>query len=135
MRARLIQGMIKAANLLELLVAGMIVLAIVAGGWYLVTDALGVLLTTPEHFSLESFLENSLLLIMGIEFVKMLVLHTTKAVIEVLMFATAREMIVTHSSAFDTLMGVIAVAAIFAIRKCLYTPEFDEPESQTQESM
>ena len=65
----------------------------------------------------------ALLLVMGLEFVKMLALHTAAAVIDVLLFTIARQMIITHGSSLDTLLGVGAVAGIFAIRKFLRPDE------------
>ena len=74
-------------------------------------------------FSIDEFLSKVLLIIMGIEFVKMLMLHTYGAVIDVLLFAMARQMIVTHNGPEGTLLSVISVALIFAIKKYLYTGE------------
>lgn len=65
------------------------------------------------------FLSKMLTLVVGLEFVKMLCMHTPETVIEVLMFATARQMIVEHLNAIDTLIGVITIGILFAIRKFL----------------
>lgn len=74
-------------------------------------------------FSIDDFLAKVLLIIMGIEFVKMLMLHTYGAVIDVLLFAMARQMIITHNGPEGTLLSVLSVALIFAIKKFLYTGE------------
>lgn len=84
------------------------------------------LTAAPEDFSVGDFLSGALLLVMGLEFVKMLALHTAASVIDVLLFTIARQMIVTHGSALDTLLGVGAVAGIFAIRKFLHPGEDDD---------
>ena len=63
------------------------------------------------------------LLVMGVEFVKLLALHTADAVVDVLLFTIVRQMIVSHTDAVETLLGVAAVAGIFAVKKFLQTRE------------
>lgn len=77
-----------------------------------------------------SFLAESLSLVVGLEFVKMLCKHTADTVIEVLIFATARQMVVEHLATRETLIGVLAIAILFAIRKYLLirTPGTLEPD-------
>ena len=65
------------------------------------------------------FLGNILTLIIGVECVKMLAKHTAENLLEVLMFAIARQMIVEHLNMIDTLIGIISIAIIFFIRKYL----------------
>ena len=72
---------------------------------------------SPEQFN--EFLRNALTLLIGVEFVKMLAKHTAENLLEVLMFATARQMVVEHLNMVETLIGVVAIAVIFAIRKYL----------------
>ena len=67
----------------------------------------------------EQFLGNALTLLIGVEFVKMLAKHTAENLLEVLMFAIARQMVVEHLNMVETLIGVVAIAVIFAIRKYL----------------
>ncbi len=64
-------------------------------------------------------------LVVGVEFVKMLCRHSAQTVVEVLMFATARQMVVEHMKPSQTLIGVIAIAILFAIRKFLMTEDDD----------
>lgn len=66
-----------------------------------------------------TFLGNVLTLLIGVEFVKMLAKHTAETLLEVLMFALARQMVVVHETMVDTLIGIVALGAIFAIRKYL----------------
>lgn len=76
---------------------------------------------------MNDFLAKGLSLAVGVEFVKMLSKHTPATVIEVLLFATARQMVVVHNDALDTLLGVVTIAALFATRKYLFC-SFDETE-------
>lgn len=72
-----------------------------------------------QDFQLETYLSFSLSLIVGIEFVKMLILQTPGSLVEVVMFAVARQIIMSHDSAFDNLISVIAVLLMFLCRKYL----------------
>ena len=73
------------------------------------------------HKEFTEFLANALSLVVGVEFVKMLCRHSAQTVVEVLLFATARQMVVEHMDPVQTLIGVIAIAILFAIRKFLHT--------------
>lgn len=66
-------------------------------------------------------------LIIGIEMIRMIYLHTQSTVFEVLLFAIARQIIIDHSSSVNSLIGVIAIAILFATRKFLFVT-FDESE-------
>lgn len=118
-------AILKAARTLELAVAAIILAVIVCGGALLLWNTGKSLLLTPGAFSLGDFFSSALLLVMGLEFVKMLALHSAGAVIDVLLFTIVRQMIISHSGALDTLLGVAAVAAIFAVKKFLQVPEAD----------
>ena len=66
-------------------------------------------------------------LIIGVEMIRMLYLHTPITVFEVLLFAIARQIIIEHGSPVNSLIGVIAIAILFATRKFLFMT-FDESE-------
>ena len=79
-----------------------------------------VLLIIPVVYDfVQHPLGNVLTLLIGVEFVKMLAKHTAETLLEVLMFALARQMVVVHETMVDTLIGIVALGAIFAIRKYL----------------
>lgn len=117
--------LLKITRILELVLAAAILVVIVVGAVMLFYQTAADLTAVPESFSVGDFLSGALLLVMGLEFVKMLALHTAASVIDVLLFTIARQMIVTHGSSLDTLLGVGAVAGIFAIRKFLHPGEED----------
>lgn len=66
-------------------------------------------------------------LIIGVEMIRMLYLHTPMTVFEVLLFAIARQVIIDHTSSVTSLLGVISIAILFATRKFLFVA-FDESE-------
>lgn len=79
---------------------------------------------TPVAYSqLNDLLGQILLLVIGVELVVMLSLHIPGALLEVLLYAIARKMLLLPKSGGmgEILIGVIAIAGLFAIRKYLLT--------------
>lgn len=68
----------------------------------------------------EDLLESCFNLIIGVELIRMMYYHTPDTVFEVLIFAIARQIINDHSSAYSSLIGVCAIAVLFATRKYLF---------------
>ena len=81
-----------------------------------------------------SFLSQALSLVVGVEFVKMLCRHSAQTVVEVLLFATARQMVVEHLDPVQTLIGIIGIAILFAVRKYLMTDSDDMTPHQKNTS-
>lgn len=113
--------LVRFTNLLEKGIAALLLLAITA--YTLICAVQAVQGMTTGDFRLEMFLETVLTLVVGIEFVRMLILHTAQSVIEVLLYAVARQIVIYHDSALDNLLGVSAIALIFVIQKYLLDPE------------
>ena len=76
-----------------------------------------------EYSQLNAFLAEALLLVIGVELVVMLSLHIPGALLEVLLYAIARKLILLpkKSGMGDLLLGIIAIGCIFAIKKYLMT--------------
>ena len=74
-----------------------------------------------------NFLAQILLLVIAVELVIMLCLHRPETLLEVLLYAIARKLLLIpkSSSAGELLLGVLAIAAIFFIKKYLM-PEKDK---------
>jgi len=67
----------------------------------------------------ERVLSTAFTLVIGVEFTKMLCKHTPETVIDVLLFAIARQTVIYHESTTDMLLGAVAIAGLFAARKYL----------------
>ncbi len=81
---------------------------------------------TPVDYSqLNSFLAQGLLLVIGVELVVMLSLHVPGILIEVLLCAIARKLILLPKTAsmVDLFLGVLSIGLIFAIRTYLLGTE------------
>ena len=74
-----------------------------------------------DYSQLNSFFAEALLLVIGIELVVMLSLHIPGALLEVLLYAIARKLILLPKSSgmIDLLLGILAIGSIFAIKKYL----------------
>ena len=106
---------------LEILLAGFIIIAVVIGTVDLIRY-LGIIYKTnpiDTYTVFSKFLGHVLLLVVGVELSAMLILHTPGSVIEVLLFAIARKMLIGSQNMIDSLLGIVAIAAIFAIGKYL----------------
>lgn len=122
------------AGCVEILISVLVLMAIVSAAFAIMTEA-GFFNEQPISFTnIREFLDEALWLIIGIEFVKMLIKHTPGAAIEVLLFAIARQMIAGHPSAWETLLGVVSIAGLFAVRKYLFIHAFDEAEKYVFDS-
>lgn len=125
MKSTIVKFLLKTAWILELAIALFILLVTVVQMVLTVKDSLNYL--TLGQFSLNDFFISTMNIVVGLEFVKMLILHTPRAVTDVLLFAIARQLVVSHSSSMDTLLGVAAVALIFLIKKFLLSREDSIP--------
>lgn len=82
--------------------------------------------TTPVQYAqFNDLLGQILLLVIGVELVVMLSLHIPGALIEVLLYAIARKLLLLPKSEgmLDLLFGIMAIAGLFAIRKYLLTDD------------
>ena len=70
--------------------------------------------------SFENILSMALVLVIGIEFTKMLFKHTPESVIDVLLFAIARQVVMYHERTTDILIGIAAIGGLFAIKRFLF---------------
>lgn len=72
------------------------------------------------------FLEPVSLIVIGIEFAKMLCKPTSSNIIEVLVFVISRQMIIDHQSPKDMLISVIAICILFLLRRIMLATKPDE---------
>jgi hypothetical protein len=71
------------------------------------------------NMEFDRILSMSFALVIGIEFVKMLFKLTPETVIDVLLFAIARQTVIYHENTLDLLIGVISISGLFAAKKYL----------------
>ena len=69
--------------------------------------------------SADTYLKNMLTIVVGLEFVRMLINLTPANTLEVLIVAIARQVIVDHSGLLNNIVCVVCIGGLFAIRKFL----------------
>ena len=80
--------------------------------------------TTPGYLADPShFLHNVLTLVIGLEFVSMLIDLTPANTLDVLIIAIARYVIIDHTNAISNIVCVVCIAGLFAIRRFLIPKE------------
>lgn len=76
--------------------------------------------TVAEYFvSLDNFLHNILSIVVGLEFVRMLVDMTPANTLEVLIVAISRHVILNHGDPISNVACVLCIAGLFATRRFL----------------
>ncbi|MBO5305532.1 MAG: hypothetical protein J6B12_02095 [Clostridia bacterium] len=106
----------KALHFLEFLIAILTIIVLVG----IVGVEVYKMFTVDGYFeSANTYLHNILTVVVGLEFVRMLINLTPANTIEVLIVAIARQVIVNHESALSNIACVICIGGLFAIRKFL----------------
>jgi hypothetical protein len=112
----------EALHWLEVGLAALSVAFVGVGVFFLLAELLhfgDTLRETTLNTSFEEVLSDILLLVVGVELALMLVRRTPDSLIEVMFFVVARKMLIKADTFWDLLIGVAALAGLFAIRKYL----------------
>ena len=114
----------KVCNILEWIISAILVVVVVVMCVRFLLELGGMFDSTPLDF-FEKFVADIM------ELIKMLSQHTPATVVEVLMFAIAREMVTHHDSALNTAIGVLSICALFATRKFFFCKnDYDENDGE-----
>ncbi len=103
-------------HVLEYLIATLTILVLL----FLLGLEIYKMFTISGYFdSASTYLQNVLTIIIGLEFVRMLINLTPANLLEVLIVAIARQIIINHDNPLVNISCVICIAGLFAIRKFL----------------
>lgn len=103
-------------HILELIIAALAIIVLVAA----LALEIYSMFTSDGYFSdINHFLHNILTIVVGLEFVRMLIDMTPGNTLEVLIMATARHIIMNHDDKWTLLIGIICIAGLFATRRFL----------------
>ena len=101
------------------------------------------MITVGDYFAdVHNYLHNILTIVVGLEFVRMMIDLTPANTIEVLIVAISRQVIVSHDNPISNLCCVLCIAGLFATRHFLIpkkemtlemseVPEDEEEETKT----
>ena len=78
------------------------------------------MVTTPDYFhDINNALHHLLTLVVGVEFVRMLIDTTPSNILEVLTVAITRHVILSHDNPWANVASILCIAALFATRRFL----------------
>ena len=123
--------MYRAAGWIEVFVSVVVLVALLVFSVGLLKEFYSVVIQhggNPD--TLSDFLGSAFQIVIGVEFIKMLCKHTPATVVEVLMFAIARQMVVEHSTPLENLICIAGITVLFAIRRYLFTDSDKEDHYQ-----
>jgi uncharacterized membrane protein (DUF373 family) len=117
MKYRLRNSIAKISSYIEIYLSAIILTGVIFASFGLIVFLFKLVpvALSPDFF--RDFLGYAMVLIIAVEFIKMLAKHTPGSAIEVLTFALARKLIIREDiSALDLLIGVIAIALLLGLR-------------------
>lgn len=113
----------------EIIISIILVVVLMTLTTRLVLDVSGLFSPSQTiEMYLQNFLNQAMSIAIGVELIKMLTKHSSSTIIEVLLFALARQLVVNHGTSLDALLTVISLAILLASRKFLLS-NFDDPTS------
>ncbi len=93
-----------------------IIVLLVAMGW----EISRIFVTGIEYFSdIGNYLHNVLTIVVGLEFVRMLIDTTPASILEVLTVAITRHVVLSHDDPWSIVAYIACIAGLFAIRRFL----------------
>jgi len=129
---KFIKILTKCTRMLEIIICITIVIAI-GISMITVTNGLKELFLYPlKQDAFKNFLGIAFNILIGIEFLKMIFRNNLSTVLEVLLFAIARQLIVEHKTVYENLVGIISIAILFLIRKYLFIPDLDDEKNNVK---
>ena len=119
---RVLHSFSVALHWFEVVIGAICVVFVGLGTAYLIAEGTHfqtTLKTVGLHAGFEELLSDLLLLVVGVELAIMLVRRTPESLVEVMFFVIARKMLIKTGAIYELLIGVVALAGLFAIRKYL----------------
>ncbi len=111
----------KVAFILEMTITALIAVGVIMG----IIDLIKIMyefyfVSTKEAYEVfHEFLEYALVLIVGIELMLMMLTHSTKVILELILFVIARKMLIYSHGMLDLVLGSLAILLIFVALKYL----------------
>ena len=107
----------RALHVMEQFIAAITVIALLGA---LGMEILHMLTAGSEYFAdVEHMLHNLLTIVVGLEFVRMLIDTTPANILEVLTVAITRHVVLSHEDPWSNVASIACIAALFAIRRYL----------------
>lgn len=105
---------------LEVAIGALLTLALLIVAVRMIIEAGGQIWTGPADETFNILLNNAFTLVIGVEFIKMILRPTTENMLEVIALTIARFVVMDHTSMGRILLGVLALGGLFAIKKFMF---------------
>lgn len=118
----------KVTYVIEMIIAVLLAVGIIIGLVDLVKYFGELLFASPvDSYDLfQGFLGYALILIVGVELILMILYHSTKAILELVLFVIARKMLIYAATMTDLIWGTLAIAIVFATLRFLVQKDNDD---------
>lgn len=130
---KLTDGMYRTGQILEIIMGFFVLAAVVVGAVKLIPEFLVLWQGQMNTELFLEFLEMILNLVIGIEFLKMLLRPNTDMILEVLVFVIARHMVVRTTTSWEDFLSVTSVLALLLVQKYLDKQKEDTEEPKSRE--
>lgn len=100
----------------EWILAGIIIVAVVAEGTMLIHDLFNYIMEGKITEKFQDFLAQALLYIIGLEVALMLIKHDMTLVMDIIIFAIARKMIILNVHMWEVLIGILAILILYYLK-------------------
>ncbi|HET9315809.1 MAG TPA: hypothetical protein VFQ51_09470 [Vicinamibacteria bacterium] len=109
---RVAHGFSALVRWLEIGLAGLVLLGVLAAAVSSVRELLG--LDWSQAATFDRLMSRVLFIAIGLELARMLVVHSLRAILEMLAFAIARNMLLPDRTAVDIVLGAVGFAVLLA---------------------
>ena len=110
---------------LEIGLGGLVLVGVLAAAVSSVRELLG--LDWSQATTFERLISRVLFIAIGLELARMLVVHSLRAILEMLAFAIARNMLLPDRSALDIVLGAVGFAVLLAAARYFLSAEKARP--------
>ncbi len=109
----------KLCEMLELLVAVLVLIGVVIAIITLIPNVGELWQARADHEAFLDFLENVFIVVIGIEFLKMLCRPNSDNILETIIFLVARHMIISTTTPLEDLISTISIVILCFVRRYL----------------
>ncbi len=112
---------------IEIFLAALIIVAVIIGAISLISSTVqnGVVEQILDYDNFQNILSYLLILIIGLELSIMLIRHQPSNIVDVMIYATARKMLIYSTDMYEGLIGVISIGVLFIIKVALHKVDMD----------
>jgi hypothetical protein len=117
---------------LEIGLAGLVLVGVLAAAVNSVRELLGLDWSQPATF--DRLMSRVLFIAIGLELARMLVVHSLRAILEMLAFAIARNVLLPDRTAVDIVLGAVGFAVLLAAARYFLGPRTGDREWRSSDS-